>query len=110
MLEQFTTQKKEIINNIDKILHTLNSLNNKLMEINDTDNNLNILNDKFQQLREKINKEKITISAMAIISNGKSTFLNALIFGQPVLQAQSGETTATLFEIKYGEKYKYRRL
>jgi len=105
MLEKFVVQKKEIIDKIDNILKYYE----KILELTDNDKTKEIFfkqSDRFSELEEKIKQEKITIGVMATVSNGKSTFLNALIFKKPILQAQSGETTATLFEIRYGDEYK----
>ena len=90
MLEKFVKQKEELTNKVNKILNK----------------NIEILRGKFEELKQRIQKETITIGVMATVSNGKSTFLNALVFENQVLDAKSGETTATLFEIKYGKKYK----
>jgi len=104
MLEKFVAQKEEIIGKIDNILKFYEeilklNLINKEVFFKQRSNN-------FFELRERIKKEKITIGVMATVSNGKSTFLNALVFEDNVLQAQSGETTAALFEIRYGDRYK----
>ncbi|MFW5443793.1 MAG: dynamin family protein [Methylococcaceae bacterium] len=52
---------------------------------------------------EKIDRNTINISVVAEVSSGKSTFLNALIFGKKILDAKMGETTAKIFKISYGE-------
>ena len=54
-------------------------------------------------LFEKFDRNSINISVVAEVSSGKSTFLNALIFGKKVLDAKMGETTAKVFKISYGE-------
>ena len=69
--------------------------------------NLNI--DENQQalegLIEKLSKDTINISIVAEVSNGKSTFLNALVFNEPVLESKIGETTAKVFNIQYGKEF-----
>jgi len=98
MLEKFVEKKEQIVKEIEKIL----SFELDFLEENNKEN----LKVRMQSLKEHIKKEKVTIGVMATVSNGKSTFLNALIFEEPILQAKSGETTATLFEIRYGKNYK----
>jgi len=56
-------------------------------------------------LIDKFSRETIKISLLSEISSGKSTFLNALVFNEPILESKIGETTAKLFHIKYGEEY-----
>ena len=105
MLEKFVAKKEEVINNIDNILETCEEVLKIINNCGSKKTFFSQLN-KFNELKEKIKQEKVTIGVMATLSNGKSTFLNALVFEDNILQAQSGETTATLFEIQYGDSYK----
>ena len=59
--------------------------------------------DYLNGLFNKFSSNTINISVVAEVSSGKSTFLNALIFGKKVLDAKMGETTAKVFKISYGE-------
>ena len=59
---------------------------------------LNGLIDKFQ-------RDTINISILSEVSSGKSTFLNALVFGESILESTIGETTAKIFNIRYGKKF-----
>ena len=54
-------------------------------------------------LFDKFDRNTINISIVSEVSNGKSTFLNALIFGKKILDSKMGETTAKVFKISYGE-------
>jgi hypothetical protein len=56
-------------------------------------------------LIDKLNKDTISISIVSEVSSGKSTFLNALVFNQAVLESKIGETTAKVFNIKYDYAY-----
>jgi len=56
-------------------------------------------------LLELLQSNKITISVVAEVSLGKSTFLNALIFRDSVLDSGGRAVTARLFKVDYGEKY-----
>lgn len=56
-------------------------------------------------LLEKFKRESINISILSEVSSGKSTFLNALVFGEPILESTIGETTAKIFNIKYDKKF-----
>ncbi|WP_045212270.1 dynamin family protein [Desulfonatronovibrio magnus] len=62
---------------------------------------------KLQGLSKKFGNPNITISIVAEVSSGKSTFLNALIFGGDVLHSGVGAVTARLFKINYSDKYFY---
>ena len=56
-------------------------------------------------LLDKFKRESINISILSEVSSGKSTFLNALVFGEPILESTIGETTAKIFNIKYDKKF-----
>jgi signal recognition particle receptor subunit beta/uncharacterized protein YaaW (UPF0174 family) len=60
---------------------------------------------ELRGLSEKFSSENITISIVAEVSSGKSTFLNALIFKDAILESKVGETTAKLFHITYGDEF-----
>ncbi|MGL5254269.1 MAG: ankyrin repeat domain-containing protein [Brevinema sp.] len=64
----------------------------------------------LQQVRSAFHKiadykDPIKIAIAAETSAGKSTFLNALLFGKDILEATFGETTKAVFEIAYGDQY-----
>ena len=61
-------------------------------------------------LFEKFHSNTINISVVAEVSSGKSTFLNALIFGKKILDAKMGETTAKVFKISYGKNQNLEEL
>jgi GTP-binding protein EngB required for normal cell division len=52
---------------------------------------------------KRIDEDTITIGVIGQMKAGKSTFLNALLFGKEVLPAASTPMTAALTEITYGE-------
>ncbi len=56
-------------------------------------------------LAKQLQNPNISLSVVAEVSNGKSTFLNALIFKDQVLHSGLGAVTARLFKLDYGEKY-----
>jgi len=60
---------------------------------------------ELEGLIDKLSRDTINISIVSEVSSGKSTFLNALIFGEPILESRLGETTAKIFEIKYGKEF-----
>lgn len=64
---------------------------------------LNQMHTGFQKVANRNTPIKIAVSAET--SAGKSTFLNALLFGKDVLETTFGETTKAVFEIAYGKKY-----
>jgi len=60
---------------------------------------------ELEGLIKKLERDTINIAVVAEVSSGKSTFLNALVFNEPILESKIGETTAKVFHIKYGEHY-----
>jgi len=56
-------------------------------------------------LLKLLESNKITISVVAEVSQGKSTFLNALIFKDTVLDSGRGAVTARLFKVKHSNEY-----
>ena len=56
-------------------------------------------------LAKQLQNPNISLSVVAEVSNGKSTFLNALIFKDQILHSGLGAVTARLFKIDYGEKF-----
>jgi len=76
-----------------------------IIKLNIIDLNIEENQQSLEGLVEKLSKDTINISIVAEVSNGKSTFLNALVFNEPVLESKIGETTAKVFNIKYGESF-----
>ena len=56
------------------------------------------------EIREKLEKDTLTIGVIGQMKCGKSTFLNAFIFENDVLPAATTPMTAALSVITYGEK------
>ena len=56
-------------------------------------------------LLKLLESNKITISVVAEVSQGKSTFLNALIFKDTVLDSGRGAVTARLFKVEHSNEY-----
>ncbi len=60
---------------------------------------------ELKGLIDKFSRDSVKISLLSEISSGKSTFLNALVFNNPILESKIGETTTKIFHIKYGDEY-----
>jgi len=60
---------------------------------------------EIQGLLKLLESNKITISVVAEVSQGKSTFLNALIFKDTVLDSGRGAVTARLFKVEHSDEY-----
>ncbi len=95
-LNNLKNKYKNITLSFNKILKNSPLIMKDTIETKDLENVLNGVVDKFKN-------DTINISVVAEVSSGKSTFLNALIFGKKVLDAKMGETTAKVFKISYGE-------
>jgi dynamin family protein len=58
----------------------------------------------LEEIKEKIEKDTLTIGVIGQMKCGKSTFLNSFVFKDDVLPAATTPMTATLSVITYGEK------
>lgn len=61
----------------------------------------------FENIKNIVNKSYLNIAIVGQMKYGKSTFLNALLFGKPVLPTSDTPMTAALTTIEYGEKESY---
>jgi len=61
--------------------------------------------ERLNKIIQSLSDDKVRISVIAEVSNGKSTFLNALVFKDKILEARIGETTARLYHISYAPNY-----
>lgn len=59
---------------------------------------------EYNDIKSIIEKEKVTIGIVGQIKSGKSTLLNALVFGRQVLPVASTPMTASLTYITYGDR------
>ena len=98
--QQLTREKiinlKELIEKIMK-----NSEIDFLKKIYQTNSTI----EEIQGLLKLLESNKITISVVAEVSQGKSTFLNALIFKDTVLDSGRGAVTARLFKVEHSDEY-----
>lgn len=95
-LNELKKKYKDITSDFNKVIQKSPVSIQPFIKTKDLENYLNGLFEKFDS-------NTINISVVAEVSSGKSTFLNALIFGKKVLDAKMGETTAKVFKISYGE-------
>ena len=58
----------------------------------------------LEEIKDKLNKDTLTIGVIGQMKCGKSTFLNSFVFGDDVLPAATTPMTAALSVITYGEK------
>jgi len=61
--------------------------------------------ERLKKIIQSLSDDKVRISVIAEVSNGKSTFLNALVFKDNILEAGMNETTARLYHISYAPNY-----
>lgn len=88
-LKEYKKKKESIIKGIEK---TLKNVSDERLKV--------ILNDKL----DKLKNDKFVISVFGHFSNGKSTFLNALMeFKDEVLVENESASTATITKLKYAE-------
>ncbi len=58
----------------------------------------------LEEIKERLNKETLTIGVIGQMKCGKSTFLNSFVFKDDILPAATTPMTAALSVITYGEK------
>lgn len=58
----------------------------------------------LEEIKEKLNKDILTIGVIGQMKCGKSTFLNSFVFEDDILPAATTPMTAALSVITYGEK------
>lgn len=58
----------------------------------------------FEEIKEKLDKDTLTIGVIGQMKCGKSTFLNSFVFGDDILPAATTPMTAALSVITYGER------
>ena len=63
-----------------------------------------IKQDVYDNIMAKLEQDTLTIGVIGQMKCGKSTFLNAFIFGEDILPAATTPMTAALSVITYGEK------
>ena len=63
-----------------------------------------IKQDVYDGIMTKLEQDTLTIGVIGQMKCGKSTFLNAFIFGEDILPAATTPMTAALSVITYGEK------
>lgn len=72
--------------------------------IKDAENSHWISNDDANSLLSQINKDQLTIGVVGQMNVGKSSLINALVFGDNILPTSETPMTAALTYISYGEK------
>ncbi len=88
-----------------KIANDFKEFKNKIYKVvNDYKDFLEFIKPEIDEI---FRKNKITISIMGQMKYGKSTFLNAYIFGDEILPTATTPMTAALTKISYGENIKY---
>ena len=89
---------------------TLINIANKAVEFGWIPQNKSHDNEKFKDLislediKEKLDKDTLTIGVIGQMKCGKSTFLNSFVFKNDVLPAATEPMTSALSVITYGEK------
>jgi hypothetical protein len=101
-VDKLNMQKDKKVKEVKHLLNVMKKYSNYKQDFENIETSLYGLLNKFQT-------ENIRISIVAEVSSGKSTFLNALIFKDQVLESKVGETTAKLFHIKYDKNFSMNR-
>ena len=104
-LNYYNEEKRRIIEDIGNYISGLRKCKEILNSVKLTLLNFDEFTGKLDGIVKSLIDDKVRISVIAEVSNGKSTFLNALIFKDNILEARIGETTARLYRISYGEEY-----
>ena len=103
--EELKSQQLSYYNNVIKFESIIKEMSNS---------NIDLLNKSLESssyiieaegLAKLLENPNISISVVAEVANGKSTFLNALIFKESMLHSGVGAVTARIFKVDYGEEY-----
>ncbi|WP_028950611.1 dynamin family protein [Sulfurihydrogenibium subterraneum] len=110
-LNYYNREKSKVIENVNNYIIRLKKGKEILSSVN-LPINFDEFTEKLDGIVKSLIDDKVRVSVIAEVSNGKSTFLNALIFKNIILDARIGETTARLYHISYGDEYavKYKNL
>ncbi len=94
MLQDYKEQKKKILGEYKRILELPNILS------------IDITREEIKEKKRQLEEEHFFVSFTGQIKAGKSTLINALIFGQEIIPADDTPHTAKITVIKYGAKPK----
>ena len=100
-IEEFNKKKSAKREEVELFLNNLNTI----VKDRTFDFNIEDITFELTGLIDKFSRDTIKISIFSEVSSGKSTFLNSLVFNQPILESKIGETTAKIFHIQYGDRY-----
>ncbi|HHH54555.1 MAG TPA: hypothetical protein ENK91_12920, partial [Bacteroidetes bacterium] len=92
MLQEYKDKKNKLLNQYDKILKFPNILSE------------DIKIEHIQEKKKQLEEEHFFVSFTGQIKAGKSTLINALLFGEEVIPSDDTPHTAKITIIKYGEK------
>lgn len=111
MLEQsvdrYVQNKRNLMERIDRFITFAqdSTIMKRILDSGFENINLDDITQQILEIKNKVMEDKVKISVLAEVSNGKSTFLNALIFRDKVLDARIGETTGRCYQITYGKEH-----
>ena len=102
MLANYREEKQKYLNQYDKLLE----MKDLFPVVNLIDENNTIELSDIVAKKESLVKEHFFVSITGQIKSGKSTLINALIFGKEIIPADDTPHTAKLTLLKYSEKPK----
>ncbi|MGL5254268.1 MAG: dynamin family protein [Brevinema sp.] len=101
-LRRFKEEKQDCLDTCERMVDILKECDTSIL--GNTERYLK----QLEYVKAQLSDEVIRVPVVAEMSSGKSTFLNALLFGESLLDAAIGETTAKAFKIVYGERLAVR--
>ena len=90
MLKEYKREKSKLLNQYDRLLYLDNILDEKITKKD------------IEEKREKLEDEHFFVSFTGQIKSGKSTLINAFLFGDEVIPTDDTPHTAKITIIKYG--------
>ena len=103
--QELKEKQLSYLNNVNKFETIVSRMNKSGVDLLEKSLNNSSYLIEADGLAKQLQNPNISLSVVAEVANGKSTFLNALIFKDQVLHSGLGAVTARLFKIDYGEKY-----
>lgn len=98
MLEFFEKSKDELVEIYGELIK------NKAINLN------NVNEETLKEKSSNLQKEEFILAVAGQIKSGKSTLLNALIFGNDILPSDDTPYTAKITEIRYGSDKKLKAI
>lgn len=108
MIQNFEKLKEEQLKykeKVEKLKGIVGSMQNSDLDLLKDVISISSCDTAADGLIRQLGNPNISISVVAEVAQGKSTFLNSLVFREQVLHSGAGAVTARLFKLDYSDEY-----